>query len=78
MVRTLMKTEHFDDENILQQCVDIIKSEGEASVSLFQRRLRLGYSRAAAIMDELEQRAIVGPAKGMEPRDILIALSQES
>jgi hypothetical protein len=41
-------------------------------VSLLQRRLRLGYGRAARIMDELENRGIVGPYKGAEPRDILI------
>ena len=41
---------------------------------LMQRRLRLGYTRAARIMDELEQRGIVGPNKGAEPRDILIDL----
>jgi S-DNA-T family DNA segregation ATPase FtsK/SpoIIIE len=39
-----------------------------------QRRLRLGYTRAARIMDELESRGIVGPGKGAEPRDILIDL----
>jgi S-DNA-T family DNA segregation ATPase FtsK/SpoIIIE len=43
-------------------------------VSLLQRRLRLGYTRAARIMDELEDRGIVGPSKGAEPRDILIDL----
>jgi S-DNA-T family DNA segregation ATPase FtsK/SpoIIIE len=43
-------------------------------VSLLQRRLRLGYTRAARIMDELEGRGIVGPSKGAEPRDILIDL----
>ena len=43
-------------------------------MSLLQRRLRLGYTRAARIMDELESRGIVGPSKGAEPRDILIDL----
>lgn len=66
------------EEELLQQCVEIIKSEQKASVSLFQRRLRLGYTRAAMIMDEIERRGIVGPAKGAEPRDILIPLPQES
>ena len=41
---------------------------------LLQRRLRLGYTRAARIMDELEQRGVVGPSKGAEPRDILLDL----
>jgi S-DNA-T family DNA segregation ATPase FtsK/SpoIIIE len=53
---------------------EVIRSEQKASVSLLQRRLRLGYGRAARIMDELENRGIVGPSKGAEPRDILIDL----
>jgi S-DNA-T family DNA segregation ATPase FtsK/SpoIIIE len=63
-----------EDEELIQQCIEIIRSEQKASVSLMQRRLRLGYTRAARIMDELEQRGIVGPNKGAEPRDILIDL----
>ena len=61
-------------EDLIQQCIEVIRSEQKASVSLLQRRLRLGYTRAARIMDELENRGIVGPSKGAEPRDILIDL----
>jgi S-DNA-T family DNA segregation ATPase FtsK/SpoIIIE len=63
-----------EDEGLIQQCIEVIRSEQKASVSLLQRRLRLGYTRAARIMDELENRGIVGPSKGAEPRDILIDL----
>jgi S-DNA-T family DNA segregation ATPase FtsK/SpoIIIE len=63
-----------EDEDLIQQCIEVIRSEQKASVSLMQRRLRLGYTRAARIMDELENRGIVGPNKGAEPRDILIDL----
>ena len=63
-----------EDEELIQQCIEVISSEQKASVSLLQRRLRLGYTRAALIMDELENRGIVGPSKGAEPRDILIDL----
>jgi DNA segregation ATPase FtsK/SpoIIIE, S-DNA-T family len=63
-----------EDEDLIQQCIEVIRSEQKASVSLMQRRLRLGYTRAARIMDELEDRGIVGPSKGAEPRDILIDL----
>ena len=66
-----------EDEEIIQQCIEVIRSEQKASVSLLQRRLRLGYTRAARIMDELEGRGIVGPSKGAEPRDILIDLDGE-
>jgi S-DNA-T family DNA segregation ATPase FtsK/SpoIIIE len=63
-----------EDEGLIQQCIEVIRSEQKASVSLMQRRLRLGYTRAARIMDELENRGIVGPSKGAEPREILIDL----
>lgn len=63
-----------EDEELIQQCIEVIRSEQKASVSLMQRRLRLGYTRAARIMDELENRGIVGPSKGAEPRDILLDL----
>ena len=63
-----------EDEELIQQCIEVIRSEQKASVSLLQRRLRLGYTRAARIMDELEGRGIVGPSVGAEPREILIDL----
>lgn len=66
-----------DDEELIQQCIEVIRSEQKASVSLLQRRLRLGYGRAARLMDELEDRGIVGPSKGAEPRDILLDLDGE-
>jgi S-DNA-T family DNA segregation ATPase FtsK/SpoIIIE len=60
-----------EDEEIVQKCIDVIRVEKKASVSLMQRRLRLGYTRAARIMDELEDRGLVGPNRGAEPREIL-------
>jgi DNA segregation ATPase FtsK/SpoIIIE-like protein len=63
-----------EDEELIQSSIEVIRTEHKASVSLLQRRLRLGYTRAARIMDELEDRGIVGPSKGAEPRDILIDL----
>src|SRR6185503_3255976 len=63
-----------EDEEVIQHCIEVIRTEQKASVSLLQRRLRLGYGRAARIMDELENRGLVGPSKGAEPRDILIDL----
>lgn len=69
-----LKPEMDEDEELIQQCIEVIRHEQRASVSTLQRRLRLGYTRAARIMDELENRGFVGPAKGAEPRDILFAL----
>jgi S-DNA-T family DNA segregation ATPase FtsK/SpoIIIE len=62
------------DEDIIQKCIEVIRTEKKASVSLLQRRLKLGYGRASRMMDELEDRGIVGPSKGAEPRDILLDL----
>jgi S-DNA-T family DNA segregation ATPase FtsK/SpoIIIE len=63
-----------EDDELLQKCIEVIRTEKKASVSLLQRRLKLGYGRAARMMDELEDRGVVGPGKGAEPRDILIDL----
>lgn len=63
-----------EDEELVKQAIEIVRTEQRASVSLLQRRMRIGYTRAARIMDLLEERRIVGPNKGAEPRDILIDL----
>lgn len=58
------------DEEILQKCMEVIMQEQKASTSLLQRRLRLGYTRAARMVDILEQRGIVGPADGAKAREV--------
>lgn len=62
------------DEECYLKCMEVIKAEGKASTSLLQRRLRLGYTRAARMMDILEDRRIIGPADGARARDILISI----
>ncbi len=57
---------HFDE------AAEIVISAGKASASLLQRRLSIGYARAARILDELEQKGIVGQAQGSKPRDVLL------
>lgn len=59
------------DEEILSRCIEVIMQEGKASTSLLQRRLRLGYTRAARMIDVLEQRGIIGPGDGAKPREII-------
>jgi S-DNA-T family DNA segregation ATPase FtsK/SpoIIIE len=54
----------------------VILETGQASVSMLQRRLKLGYARAARIVDEMEERGIVGPFKGSKPREILVTKEQ--
>src|SRR5206468_2029983 len=66
-----------EDEELVRKCIDIMRQEQRASTSLFQRRLRLGYTRAARIVDILEERGIVGPENGAKPRDILVNLDDK-
>ena len=62
-----------DDEDAFQKALELIREEKRASTSFLQRRLRLGYTRAARLMDLLEERGVVGPAEGAKPREILVA-----
>ena len=54
----------------------MILETGQASVSMLQRRLKLGYARAARIVDEMEEKGIVGPFEGAKPRQLLITRDQ--
>ena len=65
------------DEEILEKCLEVIYTEKKASTSLLQRRLRLGYTRAARMIDILESRGIIGPGDGAKPREILVDLSDD-
>ena len=64
----------FDE--LLPQAVDVIFETKQASVSMLQRRLKLGYSRAARLVDQMEQLGIVGPFEGSKPRQVLITKQQ--
>ncbi|BAK99770.1 cell division protein FtsK [Oscillibacter valericigenes Sjm18-20] len=59
-------------DELLPAAVDVVLETGQASVSMLQRRLKLGYSRAARLVDQMEQRGIVGPFEGSKPRQLLI------
>ncbi|MDF1659573.1 MAG: DNA translocase FtsK [Verrucomicrobiales bacterium] len=65
------------DEEILEKCLEVVYTEKKASTSLLQRRLRLGYTRAARMIDILESRGIIGPGDGAKPREILVDLSDD-
>ena len=68
--------EELDGDEMLPAAVDVILETGQASVSMLQRRLKLGYARAARIVDEMEDKGIVGPFMGSKPRAILITKEQ--
>jgi S-DNA-T family DNA segregation ATPase FtsK/SpoIIIE len=63
-----------EDKELILQCFEVIRQEKKASTSNLQRRLRLGYNRAAYVIDYLERIGVVGPGDGAKPRDILIDL----
>lgn len=67
-----------DRDALFDEAVKLIQDTGKASSSLMQRRLKLGYARAARLLDQLEEAGIVGPANGAKPRDILIAHNTSS
>ncbi|WP_269524022.1 DNA translocase FtsK [Coraliomargarita parva] len=63
-----------DGDELLPEAIDVLRSTKRASTSMLQRRLRIGYNRAARLMEELEDRGIVGPENGSSPREILVDL----
>lgn len=74
--RQSIPKEHRESDELWPAAVDVILETGQASVSMLQRRMKLGYARAARIIDELEERGVVGPFQGSSPRTILITEEQ--
>ena len=64
--------ESGEKDALFDQAVRLILLTGQASVSYLQRKLKLGYARAARIIDQMEQEGILGPGEGSKPRDILV------
>ena len=65
-----------DDEELYKQALDVLKTTRRASTSMLQRRLRIGYNRAARLMELMEEKGIVGPENGAQPREILVDLER--
>ncbi len=61
-----------DDDVMLQEAIEAVKQAQKASASLLQRRLRVGYARAARLLDLMEERGMIGPADGAKPRDVYL------
>lgn len=70
----MAKMDSGEEDELLNQAIDIIRETQRASTSSLQRRLRIGYTRAARIIDILEERGILGPPRGSDPREILVDL----
>ena len=60
-----------DDDPLYDQALEIVVQAGKASASYIQRKLKIGYNRAARLVEEMEERGIVGPANGSKPREII-------
>lgn len=60
-----------EDDDLYDEAVKVVQKAQKASTSLLQRRLRIGYGRAARLMDQLEENGIIGPADGASPREVL-------
>jgi len=68
---------NFDeDDELLPAAIEVVLDSGQASVSMLQRRLKLGHSRAGRLMDSMEEKGVVGPHEGSKPREILITKEQ--
>jgi len=63
-----------EDKELILECIEVIRQEKRASTSNLQRRLRLGYNRAAYVIDYLERVGVLGPGEGAKPREILVDL----
>ena len=67
-------TEELDQ--LFPDAVELVVRTGQASISLLQRRFRIGYTRAARLIDDLERRGVVGPHEGSKPREVVITPEQ--
>ena len=66
----------FFEDPLLEKAIDLVFETGQASASMLQRRFRIGYTRAARLIDILEQMQVVGPSMGSKPRDLLMSYAE--
>ena len=71
-------TPEEDDDDLYEDARAIVIEAGKASTSYIQRKLRVGYARAARLMDILEERGVIGPADGSRPREVIDSSSSDS
>jgi S-DNA-T family DNA segregation ATPase FtsK/SpoIIIE len=71
---TMVEEKDDYEEPLYNEIVEFVVTQGKASASLLQRRFKLGYNRAARIIDLLEERGIIGPQNGSKPREVLVTM----
>ena len=69
----VMDMDSGSDDAMFKDAVQCVIESGKASASLLQRRLRVGYARAARLVEDMEEQGIIGPADGARPRDVLVS-----
>lgn len=74
--KTGLEEDGPSDDPVIKDAIRVVVENGQASTSLLQRKLKLGYARAARIIDEMESRGVVGPYEGSKPRKVLITMDQ--
>lgn len=72
VIQSTKEIDTMDSDELLPEAINLVVEEGQASISMLQRRLKIGYARAARIVDEMEARGIVGGYEGSKPRKVLI------
>ncbi|MFD3156576.1 DNA translocase FtsK 4TM domain-containing protein [Haloimpatiens sp. FM7330] len=72
-INTNVAKKNSDEDELLEEAINIVVNEGQASTSMLQRKLKIGYNRAAGIMEQLEDRGVVSGRNGSKPRQVLIS-----
>jgi S-DNA-T family DNA segregation ATPase FtsK/SpoIIIE len=76
--KLLVEPDEGQDDGLIEQAISIVRNSQRASASLLQRRLRIGYPRAARLLDQLEEMGVVGPSQGGgKERDVLVTETDE-
>lgn len=73
VIQNTKEIDYIDSDELLPNAIKLVVDEGQASISLLQRRLKVGYARAARIVDEMEERGIIGGYEGSKPRKVLMS-----
>ena len=77
LVQNVKEIDIIDADVLLPEAIDLVINEGQASVSLLQRKLKIGYARAGRIVDEMEERGVIGGFEGSKPRKVLITKDEQ-